>query len=718
QYFGRMVSVNPMKIKVSLKDVGGSPIGGGSVVAGIAGNKIALNETQSGTYEGNYLPKWDDDYSNTLSIDANAAVNGIPKQTSDNSTLVYFDRTNFDVNVVEPSQSVFATQRIPEVKFVFFYSDKSAVSDINVSNVKAIWEPTGNEILLRRDGNFFIGDLNHYLPIEDDVKNGMKLTLSAADRVRNILGSTGSKILKFNVTQFNSGLNLKVLSPANPSENFAYGQKARFEALLASSASASQESVFLSAVEARLDVNFSFDRNSGKWFAEVRMPSESAYSGNSLSLSIGASAVVDGQRILAKPVNIAANLSSMLEVQLVNPNPDNGSTSTLSELRASVSYPDGSQYDANSLKMKVNGKEIQFVKKGDFFVANYTLNTGSQEFSIVPLVEGFESKGLKKTVEVKGPAGIDPLLLAGIAVAIIIVLLVFYLVISKRTAKLHTEIAKVKGERSVEEWQQTVKEMEAVKKNLERDYMKTRISEDEYRKRLVEYTAKQAEAEAKIKVLLEKGSGQEWQSGQQAPAKQNETKNAIGFAKPKIVSPPWIARNEPKEIPREADNESKIKSERDKILKQMELKDSGSERQATAQTENPHVIEVEFRKEDGKGSGVIEVIEMNSVRAPSEEENAKKKLESILNKVESHAAGKESDHLTPVRLEKTQAEKKPRSGAGLDANSKVTANELVEQYKSLVHKYNAEDLRKELVDELGYSDAVADEVIARLKPRK
>lgn len=676
--FGRMNSASPMKLLVKLKDSSGNLVSGGSVYATIAGSKLSLPENADKSYGANYVPKWNDPYSNSILFDANAVINGMQRSASDSSRIVYFDRDQFDVNVLEPSPAIFATERIAKLKFFFLYPDKSRVQDINSSDVKAVWMPTGKEISLIKEGSVFSGDLN-YEPTESDITKGtLFLSLTASDRAGNKLGRDGTQTIEFELKSYDVNFYIDNSIANSLGSTFAYGQNARFEASLKAPKDANNVQVYLDSAALAWHKQFSFDKNSGKWVLETRVPSETEFAGSEFDLSVGASAFLNGNRIIAAPVkgSTDAKLSNQLEVSLVNPDPVTGSAVSLSEIQARINYPNGSPYDANSVSMEVNGKQVDFVKRGDVFVANYALNEGKQDLAIKPLLAGnYKADEVNvKGLNVKGVSGIDPLYIAAAAVAVLILIIGIVVVLNRRSSrKTEKKIAEVKGQRSIEELEQRGAELETIIHNLELDFYHRRIQEEEYLKQRQQYSAEQKEVRAKIQVLKSE-EGMQGQFQAEPVASQKEERPE---------APPWISRTISKPKQEEQEEESP---------------QSRTEEKEPEEPEKPKEIE---EPEPLVGESI-------SPLKPATEEEELEKIRSIASRVGATSAS------LPARQETQEPQKKaPKS-----QNLGPLVQELVEQYKDLVHKYNEEDLFNELTEELGYSAEVANEVIAKLRPKK
>ncbi|GEM_PF-3171186 len=576
------------------------------------------------------------------------------------------------------------------------------------SNGKPVEELVFNE----ESGEYFAE--SGYVISKDDIElgrigeeKGLQLVLSGMDAYENsILDESGFGV---KVEKSNPHFNLTVENPPEHQKEFCYGQEIRFRAkvLTETGGEIGDARVFVSSEEFSLDREM--ERNGEGYFLDFRFPEDSG-AGTGSFLIWAESAEKKAAAFEKREVE----LSNSIVIEIIRPVEGEATAVELGGLQKitlALSYPNGNPFDGKGLaaKLTVDGREFEAELESEgsgiySALLPSPLQAGSHDIGVEMLGEWRGSREIKAELE----ADVNPLLflLAVVAVSAIISFFIIYLFTSRfkeKAAKLEKLLRK--------------KTMAKARlKNLRLNYLRRKISEDEYKKEVLKAeqeidTADKAIKE-KTKKVVKKLRDRERERETEAK-KEGVPAVKRGMEELKLPPPAKLVKEKPFEKAVK-ERVEKIEEARTEELKVPALDEGKEKREEKKETEEK-LIEIisSKRKEQEK--------EKERKEAPKEE--GRKEKEAPKEKKEKGAPGKKKEKMekragffsrikSRVISENAVPGKKKKKDK-LDWYTDMQVKKLVKLLRKKKEKYSKDEIFSIIVEQ-GYLPEVAQKVVDEL----
>ncbi len=478
-----------VKISIRLNDESGQIIKNvRKIEAEIKGQKIKLQQNALGTYEGEFQSSKSFKNVEMLNVYVEMVKNfKIIKQKD--SFPFYFNPISLEIQKIELEKEgkLFFGSKLGKITIKPFYPDSNEFAKgIQLHGTLKSNGKTVEQINFTETENAYYAESNYSISRNDlelgkiGEEKGLWLWLEGQDEAENGIFNESYGI---KTEKENPNFRIKMENPIAEKNVFNYGQTIEFKArVLSKEKEIKNARVFISSKEFNIDEEM-LPTNEG-FKLEFTFPEESkTEKGTFLILAEG---TVNGEK-MADFREITVELGKGVNIEFFNlkegSSPLNAGENTLKEIEIIAKYFDGSALREKEIPaiIEIDGKKIKgsFKRtpmKGKYiFLLDTPILAGTEEHTIsVELLGDF--KGNKATIKTKIITQIEPSTIFFFAAIIVLSIFGVYFIFSRMKTKA-MQLEKLLSKKT---------KAKATLKQLKIDYLKRRISEEEFKKRVLE----------------------------------------------------------------------------------------------------------------------------------------------------------------------------------------------------------------------------------------
>jgi len=473
-----------LAVVLDIRDASGQQLKGLSPRVSVEGTAVAVSESENGTYSGSFTPAYTITNTPAIYAEANAFVSGKNRTTNTQSV---FNLAPAEITIANPfeAKTYVLSQEINGLEMLLYYPNGSIVQEAGLSAEFSCREGKSN-ILFRQGTELDLGI------VVDESMSDCMVSFGASDT----FGNFGSAEFALPVNLDNPDFRIVVERPDFAFNNlFSFKQPVVFVVSIQSlrESELAVEKMLLKATKVNKEIFFSEDVNNGSYMALLVMPgSQEGF--DLFPVSIEAYGTIAGQGIKAVK-NVEMMLSNKLGIEFKYPveganlfNPSHGN-----RLIVALAYPDGTGFDGSGVNAVLDdGKaeqQLVFTKNPEtgFFESQIAGNWPLGEYTLSLGLLG-EFTGNEKSILVGMSQPFDWMLLVYLIIGLFVVFSAMFFARkalkekSEKLESLRTEQANLKG----------------MIKRLRFEYFKRRITEKEYKERVLVAQQKLATAEKKL----------------------------------------------------------------------------------------------------------------------------------------------------------------------------------------------------------------------------
>ncbi len=473
-------------VELHITDADGTPLTGLKPEAKIEGIPIQLSEEGNGIYSGKFDVPFQFPNTAILSTKAKAHVAGQERQTS-TATTVYFKPAELSITNSFEGNKYFLGERIERTTVRLTYPDKTAVSE---ATVKGEFSCIRGEFDFNKENDYFSAFVD--LEIKEN-HVGCTLAIEAGD----LFGNRGRETFPLPINLSNPEFNLVLLKPDLAKGNlFGYGQPLEFQVSIESNKKERLKDVKISLLpigENKL-ITFLFDEEKQYFTALFRMPPRESNK-QQISFNIEGAATLNGRKLFDLET-IDLLLTDEIDIEFKYPsegatalNPAYGNT-----LIVALTYPNGATIKDETVNAVLDDEgEEQHIILGKNIQTGLFEAPLSKELRmgkyVLTLKLAEEAGGSKKSIVVNIFQPFNWWLIVYLILGLFFLFSFTYFI--RKTLKERAEkIERLKTERE---------NLFGLMKRLRYEYFKRHITEEEYKKRLLEAQQKLATVEKRLK---------------------------------------------------------------------------------------------------------------------------------------------------------------------------------------------------------------------------